>query len=298
MTLGTPDELCQRLVQLRGNPDLPPDASFIIPVNAKVDLQAAGVMLRDISQYSGRHTCEVILVINNYSAANPPPEIDALRNLGVQVVSVPSARRPGEFVVVSARALGVRAAKAELTIHSDADCRVPDINRLLDGTIRRLRSEAQVSYGRVDYYGLPERLSVRVKMLIHHTARWVKRRLLGVPTTQGANFAIRRSLFLQLYNAGKLSAELQLGPAARLAGARVVYSDDPGMGILALGREVRGGWLRMCRYFLYRLNYNLKAIPTRKREVTRASWDGFDKQSDRREMAVVAKPGEGIVGKS
>jgi hypothetical protein len=45
----------------------------------------------------------------------------------------------------------------------------------------------------------------------------------------------------------------------------------------------------MFGYFRYRLDFNLKAIPTRKRGVTRTSWDGFDKESDNRDAHVLAE---------
>ena len=281
--------LHKHLVRLRGNPECSPDASIIITVNAQGDLQTVLKPLNDIIRYTGKHTIEVILVINNYPSDHPPPEIDQFRDLGIRVVAAPSARRPGEVVIISARALGVQAAKSDVTIHFDADCRVPDINALLDWNINTLNPGAHLAYSHVGYYDLPNITSVYVKIAIHHTVRWLKRNLLGIVTTRGSNYVIDRSLFLQLYDAGKLSVDLQVGPAAKLAGARVVYSGQKNLRVFTSGRRLRGGWMKLFRHLRYRLRYNLKATPTRRREVTRTSWEGFDRESDNRQVHTLTR---------
>lgn len=276
------DELRGYLGRLRGDSEDFPDASIVIPVNAKEDLKAVFEILDDIVKYKGKHTIEVILVINNYPAADPPIEIAQFRKLGIHVVAVPSARRAGEVVIVSARALGVRAANSEITIHFDVDCRIPDINALLDWIISSFRSGAQVAYSHVGYYDLRKLASVYTKIAIHNMVRWMKRTLLRIPTTRGSNYAIDGSLFLELYDAGKLSVDLQVGPASKLAGARIIYSGHPSLKVLTSGRRFHGGWIKIYKYLRYRLYYNLNTIPTRKRQITRTSWDGFDKESDNR----------------
>jgi hypothetical protein len=285
--------LSDQIVRLRGRSEQPPDASIVIPVNAQGDLRTALKPLGDIVRYIGQYRVEIILVINNFPAANPPVEIEQFRELGVQVVAAPSARRPGEVVIISARALGVQAVRSNITIHFDADCRIADINALLDWYIQSLTSGAQLAYSQVDFYETRGLFSIRIKMAIHHTVRWIKRHLLGIPTTRGSNYAIDRSLFLQLYEAGKLSVDLQVGPAAKLAGARIVYSSQPSLTVYTSGRKFRGGWTRLFRMLRYRFRYNLGAIPTRHRSVTRTSWDGFDRESERREVIVL--PGESEV---
>jgi hypothetical protein len=198
------------------------------------------------------------------------------------VVLVPSARRPGEVVIVSARAVGVRAAQSAITIHFDADCKIIDINALLDWYVIALNSNYQLAYSHVGYYDFRRDLSVQGFLIVHHAVRWIKRNLLGVPTTRGSNYAINRELFLKLYDGGKLSADLQIGPAAKLAAARIIYSGRKNLHVLTSGRKLRSGWFKLARYFWRRFYYNLKTIPVRN-EDTSCSWDGFDYESSRRE---------------
>jgi len=286
------DNLREHIMRLRGNADSPPDASIVVPVNAQGDLLTVLKPLGDIAKYHGRHRIEIILVINNYPPEQPPIEIDEFRALGVEVVAAASARRPGEVVIVSARALGVRAAQSSVTLHFDADCQIPAVTALVDWYIAALGSDAQLAYSLVGFYDYQNTPSVRIGIMIHHTVRWVKRTILKVPTTRGSNYAIDRDLFLQLYDAGKLSVDLQVGPAAKLSGAKIVYSSNPSLRVLTSGRKLKGGWRQLYRYLRYRLHYNLKATPTRKHDVTRTSWDGFNQETSRRELINVPKKGE------
>jgi len=281
-------------LRLRGEPGQAPDASIVIPVNAHADLDLVLNPLGDILRYSGRHTVEIVLVVNNYPVEQPPEEIQEFRDLGAKVVAVPSARRPGEAVVISARALGARAANSAVIIHVDSDCRIPDINALLDWYIPALKSGARLAYTRVGFHDLRSLPSVRAKIAIHHTTRWVKRNLLGIPTARGSNYAIDRGLFLQLYEAGKLNHDIQIGMAAKQAGARIAYSGRPERSVLTSGREFRGGWLKLIRYIRYRLRYNLKAVPGRRPESARREF--FDRVSDRWEGAPIT-PVEEILRK-
>ncbi len=282
-------EIKNHLIRLRGNPRCTPDASIIVPINAQADLWTIRTLFADILRYTGKYAIEIILVVNNYPRSNPPGEIDLFRSLGFGVVAVPSARRSGEVVIVSARALGVRATKSEITIHFDADCRVADINALLDWFIESLNAGASLAYSHVGYYELRKLMSVRAKIAIHHTIRRFKRNILRIPTTRGSNYAVNKSVFLELYDAGKLSVDLQIGPAVKLTGCRIAYSGHPSLRVLTSGRRFRGGWIKMFGYFRYRLHFNLKATPTRKRDVTRTTWDGFDKESDNRDAHVLAE---------
>jgi hypothetical protein len=271
-----------RLGELRGNPRRVLDASVVIPVNAQADLRTVLNVLEDISLYSGSNTLEIVLVINNYPESHPPEQIKDFRQLGVIVIAVPSARRPGEVVIVSARALGVQSANSNLTIHFDADCKIPDIDALIDWYVEMSRSGVQLAYSHVGYYELRKIPSVYVKVALHHILRGIKRILLGIPTTRGSNYGIERSLFLRLYKSGKLSVDLQLGPAAKLEGARIVYSGDPQLRVFTSGRRFQGGWLKMLRYFRYRLRYNFSVIPSRKQHGAESSWDGFDRENEHR----------------
>lgn len=289
--------LHEPIVRMRGSVECLPDASIVIPVNAQGDLRTVLRPLSDIVRYTGAYAIEVVLVINNFPAENPPAEIEQFQDIGVRVVAAPSARCPGEVVIISARALGVQAAKANITIHFDADCRIPDVNALLDWYIQSLNSGARLAYSHVGFYDFQDVPSVRAKIAIHHILRGLKRNLLGIPTTRGSNYAIDRSLFVQLYEAGKLSVDLQVGPAAQLVGARIVYSGSPGLTVYTSGRKFRGGWARLFRMLRYRFRYNLKAIPTPQRDVTHTSWDGFDRESARREVVVLPREGEATSNK-
>ena len=96
----------------------------------------------------------------------------------------------------------------------------------------------------------------------------------------------------QLLPVAVVDDDLQVGPAAKLSGAKIVYSSNPSLRVLTSGRKLKGGWRQLYRYLRYRLHYNLKATPTRKHDVTRTSWDGFNQETSRRELINVPKKGE------
>lgn len=271
-----------RLKEIRGDAGAPPSASIIIPVNACADLERVLPVLDDIGGYSGPHTFELLLVINNYDPASPPAAIERFRQMGARVVAVPSARRPGEVVILSARALGIAAAQAEITMHFDADSRLLNSTALLDWYVSALQAGARLAYTHVDYYDVPRKPAVHVKLWLHHAVRRCKRLVFGIPTTRGSNYAVARAAFLACYEAGELSVDMQLGPAVKLAGGRIAYSGKRALRVLTSGRRFSGSWRRLLPYLLYRLRYNLHAIPTRRRPVTRESWAGFDVESERR----------------
>lgn len=257
------DQLHQHLVRLRGNPDLPPEAAIVIPVNAQGDLENVLRVLGGITQYSGKHSLEVILVINNYPPDEPPPEIKTYGALGLKVVSIPNVRRPGEAVGFTARIPGIRAASSENIILFDADCRIPNPSALIDWYIRQFKAGAQAAYTHVGYYDLRPGFSIRLRILIHHLARWGKRMILRIPTTRGSNYAVNRSLMLELYDKGMLADEMNVGPTFKSVGGRVVYSGSRKLVVLTSGRMFTSGWLKIFRYFRYRLRYNLRVLPVR-----------------------------------
>jgi hypothetical protein len=283
--------LALRLQQLLGGSDAAPDASIIIPVSARADLETVIPVLEQISRYAGPHALELILVINNYDPDSPPAAIDTFGQMGIRVIAVPSARRPGEVVILSARALGVQGARAETTIHVDADSRIVDSTALFNWYIDAMRRGVQLAYTHVGYYDLRAKLPVRIKIGIHHIIRWFKRSALGIPTTRGGNYAVTRSSFLASYEAGRLSVDMQLGPAVKLGGGKVAYSGRRELHVLISGRKHSGSWRRLLPYLLHRLRYNLRAIPTKRRPVTRESWNGFDLETERRLRASMADNG-------
>jgi hypothetical protein len=256
------ERLGAELARVRGDPALPPDASIVIPVNAQGDLETVLVVLGDIGRYRGRHTFEIVLVINNYPADDPPEEIAAYAAAGMRVVPVPNVWRAGEAVCLSARVPGIRAAEAGRIILFDADCRVPEPTLLLDWYVDQFRTGAQVAYTRVGHYDLRPLWSVRARMGAHHLSRWVKRVLLRIPTTRGSNYGVDRTAFLRAYEGGLLADDLNVGPAVKAAGGRVVYAGGPRLQVLTSGRKFRGGWRKLARYLRYRLLYNVRVLRT------------------------------------
>jgi hypothetical protein len=241
-----------------------PDASIVVPVNAQGDLENVLTLLDDLGRYAGPHDFEIVLVVNNYAEGRPPPGIAALEALGgVRVLALSSVREPGVAVAFSARIAGMRAARSPYAIHLDADCRVADPTSLLDWYVARLHGGDGVAYTRVRHHSVRRRPSVYARIAIHHTARWVKRVLLGIPTTRGSSYAVHVPLILRLHAEGLLADELNVGPAARRRGARVVYCGNRRMVVRTSGRMFAGGWRKLWRYLRYRLHYNLRVLPVR-----------------------------------
>lgn len=258
------DRLGVELRRLRGDPAALPDASVVIPVNAQEDLENVLGVLGDVARYEGTATLEVILVINNYVEQHPPPEIAAYERTGVRVVAVPSVWRAGEAVCLSARIPGIRVASSKRIMLFDADCRISNPSLLFDWYAAQLDRGAQVAYTSVGYYDLRPLWSVRARMIAHHLARWIKRVILRIPTTRGSNYATDQAIFLRLYEGGFLADDLNVGPAVKAAGGRVVYSPAKGLRVLTSGRRFKGGWWKLARYLYYRLGYNLRMIGTSK----------------------------------
>lgn len=61
-----------RMPRFRGDPLSRPDGSIIIPVNAQSDLERVWVVINDLLDYQGRYTFEIIVMVNNYPADEPP----------------------------------------------------------------------------------------------------------------------------------------------------------------------------------------------------------------------------------
>lgn len=256
------EQLAAQIARLRGDGDTP-DASVVIPVNAQGDLENVLRVVGDLARYDGHHTAELILVVNNYDPADPPAEIQRFEQLGARVVAIPSVRRPGEAVGFSARIPGVKAAQCEAVLLFDADCRIPDPTSLLDWYIQQFRAGVGAAYTRVDYYEYTPCLSLRFRFALHHLSRWCKRNLLGIPTTRGSNYAVRRQVMLDLYGREMLADEMNVGPTFKAEGHEIAYSSRGSLRVLTSGRMFTPGWLRMFPYFLYRLKYNLRTLPVR-----------------------------------
>jgi hypothetical protein len=236
----------------------------VIPVNAQGDLDTVLGILDDLAGYAGRHALEVILVVNNYPGEQPPRAIETYRKLGCTVLGIPYVWRPGEIVAFTARIPGIRAAASERVILFDADCRIPNPSALLDWYVDRLNEGAHLAYTHVAFHGVPDRRLARVRIRIHHLARWAKRALFGIPTARGSNYAIKRSVLLEHYEQGMLAEDMNVGPMCRAAGGCIAYSRADHLVVRTSARMLTGSSLsRMLRYFARRLVYNIRVLPLR-----------------------------------
>ena len=240
-----------------------PDASIVVPVNARGDLDNVAALLDDLGRYAGRHRFEIVLVVNNFAPAERPAAIAGLEARGARVIAVPSVREPGVAVALSARIVGMDAADSDYTIHFDADCRVPHPTPLLDWYVERLRAGDRVAYTPVRFHSLRRHSSVLARICAHHGARWLKRVVLRIPTTRGSNYALHAPSFRGLWEEGLVADEMNVGPAAKARGHRVAYRGGRRMAVLTSGRMFAGGWRKLGRYLLYRLRYNLRVLPVR-----------------------------------
>jgi hypothetical protein len=259
----TLDRIGDDLRRLRADPAVAPDASIVVPVNAKADLTNVLDILTDVAGYRGKHSFELVLVINNYPDNRPPRELDDYERSCIRVVGVPAAWKSGEVVSFSARIPGARAASSPRTIHFDADCRIVHPSALLDWYVEQFDRGADAAYTRVDYYDLRPLWSVRARVLVHHLARWIKRVLLRIPTIRGSNYGIDRRLFLDLYEQGLLTDDLNVGPSVKAVGGRIAYSRARHLRVLTSGRRFQGGWRKLAHYLRYRLLYNIRVLPVR-----------------------------------
>ena len=255
--------LRKEIIRIRGNPRLNPNASIVVPVNAQGDLENILRLLGDITKYTGIYSLEVIVVINNYLPGEPPKEINRFRNLGLRVIDIPNLRKPGEAPGFTARIPGAEIALSENTIFFDADCRIPNPTILFDWYIQQFQKGTQATYTRVDFYDVPGRWSARARILIHHFTRSVKRVILRIPTIRGSNYAVNRSLLLKLYRDGILADDMNVGPAVKSVRARVAYNASKEMRVLTSARMFPGGWIKLFKFLLYRLRYNIRVLPVR-----------------------------------
>lgn len=257
------DSLSSRLASLQPTDDVAPDISVVVPVNAMGDLGNVVNLLHDIADYRGPYSLEVVLLVNNYPATVAPAEIDELRRLGVQVKAVPDVREPGYAVVFSARMQGIRAAKSQFVVVFDADNRLSSASDLINWYGDRLREGASAAYTPVAFCNFPDVPSLHTRFFIHHASRWVKRSLFGIPTTQGANYAVRREAMLELYDAGLLADDINVGPTFKRMVGPVSYSGKQNHVVYTSARMFRVGWKRIIPYYIYRLRYNLRVLPVR-----------------------------------
>jgi len=246
--------LQEQVLRLRGDLNLFPEASVVIPVNAKKDLAAVLQIISDIAAYRGKHRLEIILVINNYPDDSPPNEIKAYRILGLRILGIPKIEHSdGDYFPT--RIPGIRAAQSRAAICFDADCRLIDPTALLDWYIDQFDSGVQLAYTHVGYCDLPPGISVKVRMFLHHLSRWIKRVILDIPTSRGSNYAVERSFILNLFDGGHLKYEIKVGPTIKTFQGKIVYSGSKKHDVLTSGRNFTGGWKELIDYIIWRIGY-------------------------------------------
>src|SRR5215212_8619858 len=202
------------LQHLRGDCHIPPRASLVIPVNAQKDLSRVLTVASDLATYHGSQPIEIILVVNNYPENNPPEEIQKYEKLGFKVLGIEKVAYQGG-VALAARIPGIELAQSENILLFDADCRIPNSTALLDWYIDQLNSGADLAYTHVDYFDLPAGVVIKIRMFIHHASRWYKRVLLGIPTSRGSNYAMKRELILKLFAEQRVHYDIQIGPVVK-----------------------------------------------------------------------------------
>lgn len=251
-----------RMHVIRGDRSRQPDGSIIIPVNAQSDLEQVWVVINDLLAYRGRHTFEIIVVVDNYPA-DAHSSLTAFEQAGIRVVSQPDVRLPGIRVAVTARVHGARVAASRLTIHFDADCRIPDPTTLLDWYVQQFAAGARAAYTPVNFCDLNNDAATQARVIIYHLTHWFKRQVLRIPTIRSSNFAIDRNLFIELFDARYLPADFNIGPVLRARRVQVAYGNAPRLAVLTSGRHFERGWRELARYLLYRLRYNLRMLRVR-----------------------------------
>ena len=274
---GDYNRLAAKISDLRGQLNAAPKGSIIIPVNAQGDLKNVLNIVDDISKYSGPHTLELVLVINNYLPEEPPKEIESYANLGIKILNFPYLRKQGEGVGLTARIPGLQAAHSEYTMLFDADCRIPNVTKLINWYINNYDNGIDTAYTHVDYYNLRNKLSIKVRMFFHHFSRWVKRKIFDIPTMRGSNYAIRRSFMLELYEKGYLAEDMNIGPVAKRFGSKIAYSGNKDLVVLTSGRMFHGSWISLFRYLVYRLKYNFRVLRVRENA---AKYTGRNPETD------------------
>jgi hypothetical protein len=259
MTFPALDSLKERFLHMRGDPAAPPHASVVIPVNAQKDLVPLQRVLNDLAGYAGNRRIEMILVINNYTLEEPPAEILEYQQMGMTVVGIPRVAHEGG-VAMAARIPGLRMAQSQAILHFDADCRIPNPNALIDWYIRRLHEGCDLAYTHVDYTDLPPGISVKARILVHHVSRWIRRNIIGTPTSRGSNYAIRKDLMLDLFSQGRIPYDLHVGPVVKSLKGRIAYSGAKELVVLTSGRFFHPGWKVLFEYLVWRTGYYLRIL--------------------------------------
>jgi glycosyltransferase involved in cell wall biosynthesis len=158
-------------------------------------------------------------------------------------------------VAIAARIPGIERSHSDYVLLFDADCRIPNPGSLIDWYISQFEKGADLAYTHVDYIDLPAGVSTMARMFIHHSSRWFRRSVLGIPTTRGSNYAIKRKLMLDLFSQGRLLYDIHVGPVIRYYGGRIAYSGSKDLIVYTSGRFFSGGWKELFSYLKWRVGY-------------------------------------------
>ncbi len=252
--------LRQRIRQMRGDPNRTPDGSIVVPVNAQGDLENVLRLIANIAEYQGNNCVEIVIVVNNY-APDDPPDVQRHDELGLKVITIPNVRRKGEVVSFTARIPGIRKAASDNLLLFDADCKLVSPTDLIDWYINQLKSGVALAYTHVDFYDLLPYPAVYTQVIVHHVSRWIKRVVFRVPVARGSSYAVNRTMLLQAYDSDMLADDMNVGPTIKAMGGKIAYTGARKLRVLTSGRMFRGGWIKLLKYFRYRLRYNLKMLP-------------------------------------
>jgi hypothetical protein len=248
------EELKDSLSRLRGDVSRPAHASVVVPVNAAKDLTNSFNLLADLGAYQGQKRIEVVLVVNNFAAEEPPEEIDMYEELGANVIAIPRVEHVGG-VALAARIPGIRLATSQVILLFDADCRIPDANALLHWYMSQFEKGCDLAYTHVEYTDLQPGISIKTRMFVHHASRWFRRTILRMPTSRGSNYAIRKQLILDLFTSGRITYDIHVGPAVKAIRGRIAYSGARELTVFTSGRFFERGWGVLLSYLIWRTGY-------------------------------------------
>ncbi len=98
---------------------------------------------------------------------------------------------------------------------------------------------------------------------------------------------------IELYDAGMLADEMNVGPTMKARAGHVAYSGARRLVVLTSGRMFSGGWIKLLRYLIYRLKYNIRVLPVRSGVAgrTRRENDPVRRYVDNRPVTDGAPPG-------
>jgi len=98
---------------------------------------------------------------------------------------------------------------------------------------------------------------------VHHASRWIKRRILRIPTSRGSNYAMHKDLMLDLFTQGRIPYDIHVGPVVKSMGGRIAYSGAKEFIVLTSGRFFDPGWKVLFAYLVWRTGYYFRILKMR-----------------------------------